>query len=71
MTLASGRIVKMNSLKIGDIVEVTDESGVPDFSEFVGWMEKETTRETTFYKLSTESGNVIVMTGNVISIPMN
>jgi len=63
VTLASGRIVKMNSLKIGDIVEVTDESGVPDFSEFVGWMEKETTQETTFYKLSTESGNVIVMTG--------
>lgn len=44
-------------------MEVTDESGVPAFSEFVGWMEKETTQETTFYKLSTESGNVIVMTG--------
>jgi len=63
VTLSSGDIVKMKSLKIGDIVEVTDEFGVPSFSEFVGWMEKETTQEVTFYKLSTVSGNVLVMTG--------
>ena len=71
VTLSSGDIVKMNSLKIGDIVEVTDEFGVPSFSEFVGWMEKETTQEVTFYKLSTVSGNVLVMTGTIISLEIH
>ena len=65
VTLANGHVVKMASLKIGDLVEVTNEYGVQGFSEFVGWMEKEGSQKVTFYKLTTESGNELVMTGNM------
>ena len=68
VTLSSGLTVKMNSLKIGDMVEVTDEFGVHGFSEFVGWMEKEASKEVTFYKLTTESGNVLIMTGKTFIV---
>ena len=63
MTLVSGQIVKMVSLKIGDVVEVTNKDGAQEFSKFVGWMEKEDKQTVEFYKLTSESGNELVMTG--------
>lgn len=71
VTLSSGKSVKMSSLKIGDNVEISDENGVHGFSEFVGWMENDKTQKVSFYKLTAESGNELVMTGDNVAMPFH
>jgi len=63
VVLDDGEVIKMEDLKVGQAVQVTDPEGKPGTSKFVGWLEKHRFN-TNLVKLTTESGNVLTMTGN-------
>ena len=52
----------MDDLRIGQFVQVTDPAGMEGTSKFIGWTEKHHSL-TEFYRLTTESENVLTMTG--------
>ena len=62
VSLANGEVIRMDDLRVGQLVQVTDPAGVQGTSKFVGWTEKHRSH-TEFHKLTTESGNVLTMTG--------
>ena len=66
VVLDDGEVIKMEDLKVGQAVQVTDPEGKPGTSKFVGWLEKHRFN-TNLVKLTTESGNVLTMTGGLSS----
>jgi len=63
VSLANGESIRMEDLRVGQLVQVTDTAGVQGTSKFVGWTDKGSSL-TEFYKLTTDSGNTLTMTGN-------
>jgi hedgehog protein len=53
----------MDDLRVGELVQVTDPAGIQGTSKFVGWTEKHRSL-TKFHRLTTESGNILTMTGS-------
>ena len=53
----------MDDLRIGQFVQVADPAGIEGTSKFIGWTEKHHSL-TEFYRLTTESENVLTMTGS-------
>ena len=53
----------MDDLRIGQFVQVADPAGIEGTSKFIGWIEKHHSL-TEFYRLTTESENVLTMTGS-------
>ena len=70
VVLDDGEVIKMEDLKVGQAVQVTDPEGKPGTSKFVGWLEKHRFN-TNLVKLTTESGNVLTMTGELSSPSSN
>ena len=66
VSLADGETIRMDDLKVGHLVQTTDLEGNRETSKFVGWTEKHSSL-TEFYKLTTEAGNVLKLTGEYIS----
>merc|ERR1711892_1474556 len=54
--------VPISSLKLGDKVRTIDGKGAPVFTEFLGWMERDSVADTIFLKLTTKSGATISLT---------
>ena len=63
VSLANGEVIRMDDLRIGQFVQVTDPTGMEGTSKFIGWTEKHHSL-TKFYRLTTESENVLTMTGS-------
>ena len=63
VSLANGEVIRMDDLRIGQFVQVTDPAGIEGTSKFIGWIEKHHSL-TEFYRLTTESENVLTMTGS-------
>jgi len=62
VSLANGEVIRMDDLRIGQFVQVTDPAGIEGTSKFIGWTEKHHSL-TEFYRLTTESENILTMTG--------
>ena len=58
----SGEQNLMKDLKVGEEVMADGEGGV---TEFLGWMEKSTSIETTFILIETVDGDQLTLTGIV------
>ena len=63
VSLANGEVIRMDDLRVGQLVQVTDPAGIQGTSKFVGWTEKHRSL-TQFHRLTTESGNILTMTGS-------
>ena len=63
VSLANGDVIRMDDLRVGQLVQVTDPAGIQGTSKFVGWTEKHRSL-TEFHRLTTESGNILTMTGS-------
>ena len=63
VSLANGEVIRMDDLRIGQFVQVTDPAGIEGTSKFIGWTEKHHSL-TEFYRLTTESENILTMTGS-------
>ena len=63
VSLADGEVIRMDDLRIGQFVQVADPAGIEGTSKFIGWTEKHHSL-TEFYRLTTESENVLTMTGS-------
>ena len=66
VSLADGETIRMDDLKIGQVVQITDPEGNQETSKFVGWTEKHSSL-TEFHQLTTEAGNVLKLTGEYLS----
>ena len=63
VSLANGKVIRMDDLRIGQFVQVTDPAGIEGTSKFIGWAEKQHSLKE-FYRLTTESENILTMTGS-------
>ena len=63
VSLVNGEVIRMDDLRIGQFVQVTDPAGMEGTSKFIGWTEKHHSL-TELYRLTTESENVLTMTGS-------
>ena len=70
VSLAGGKVIQMGDLRVGQLVQVTDPAGIQGTSKFIGWSDNLFTLQT-FRQLTTESGNVLTITGFLIDDPVN